>query len=116
MKIEANFEYRFNISNDFFGFKLNGATFLDAGNVWNISDFEEIYPQGQFELNNFYKELAIGTGFGLRLDLSFLILRLDAGLKLHDPQFKGDRWVIKNLWNKDFKNQYPSFRFVNYLC
>lgn len=114
MKIEANLEYRFNITNNFFGFKLNGATFLEAGNVWNISDFESIYPNGQFEFKNFYKEFAVGTGAGIRLDLSFLVLRLDAGLKLHDPQFKDDRWVIKHLWDKDFKNLYPSFRFMNY--
>ncbi|UKJ06461.1 BamA/TamA family outer membrane protein [Solitalea lacus] len=115
MKLEANLEYRFNITTNFFGFKLNGATFIDAGNVWNVKkDLDFLYPQGQFKFNSFYKELAIGTGLGVRLDLTFMIIRFDAGLKLHDPQFQNDRWVIKNWFNKDFKNQYPSFRFINY--
>ncbi|POY36132.1 hypothetical protein C3K47_13130 [Solitalea longa] len=115
MKIEANVEYRFNITNNLFGFKLNGATFLEAGNVWNITSyFDELYPQGRFRFNSFYKELAVGTGLGLRLDMSFLIFRVDAGLKLHDPQFKNDRWVIDKIFDKRFKDQYPSFRFMNY--
>ncbi|MCO4291504.1 BamA/TamA family outer membrane protein [Solitalea sp. MAHUQ-68] len=115
MKIEANVEYRFNITRNFIGFKLDGATFLDAGNVWNITSyFDDLYPQGRFRFNRFYKELAVGTGLGLRLDLSFLVFRFDAGLKLHDPQFKENRWVIGKFFDKDFKNEYPSFRFMNY--
>lgn len=114
MKIEANLEYRFPIFPNFLGFKLDGATFLEAGNVWNIKDLAFLYPQGQFKFDSFYKELAIGTGAGIRMDLSFLVLRLDAGLKLHDPQFATDRWVIKHLGSKNFKNQYPNFRFINY--
>ena len=77
--LEASIEYRHNI----FGF-LNGAVFLDAGNVWRLR--ESGLPGSQFKVDQFYRQIALGTGYGFRLDFSFLIIRLDLGLKLYNPQ------------------------------
>ena len=78
--LEASFEYRHNI----FGF-LNGALFLDAGNVWLLRQ-TEAFPEGEFKVGDFYRQLALGTGYGFRLDFSFLIVRFDLGMKLYNPQ------------------------------
>lgn len=79
IKLQFNLEYRFNI----FG-SLYGATFLDAGNVWSLRD-DGYRSGGQFKLKNAFKEMAVGTGIGIRYDLDFLILRLDWGVGLHVP-------------------------------
>lgn len=83
IKILMNLEYRFNI----FG-SVYGATFLDAGNVWTLRD-DGYRHGGQFKLKNAVKEMALGTGFGLRYDLDFLVLRLDWGVGLHVPYETG---------------------------
>jgi outer membrane protein assembly factor BamA len=100
-QLEANAEYRFKM------FKmLNGAFFVDAGNVW-LRQKNPSKPGGEFELNRFYKEIAIGSGVGLRADFNFFVLRLDVGLKVHDPQFEEQkRWVIGNLFNPEWKRLY----------
>ena len=107
VKIESNVEYRFRMLNNFFGAKLNGATFLDAGNIWRLrkNDFN---IDGEFRGNQFLSQIALGTGFGLRVDMNYFTVRLDAGLKVKDPQFSGtDQWVIKHLFNsKEFRNNY----------
>ncbi len=89
MSIVANIEYRYKI------FKmLNAAIFMDAGNIWLINKDPE-RPGGEFELNRFYKEFAVGTGAGLRLDFDFFIIRLDAGVPLRDPSYsENDRWTF----------------------
>ena len=76
---EASVEMRHKI----FGF-LHGAIFMDMGNVWTMYE-ESARPGSQFQFDNFLKEIAIGAGYGLRLDFSFLLLRLDAAWKIHDP-------------------------------
>ncbi|GAB4410134.1 MAG: BamA/TamA family outer membrane protein [Microscillaceae bacterium] len=87
--LEANAEYRFPL----FGF-VKGAVFIDAGNVWKLKD-DPNEPEGKFRITEFYKQIAIGTGFGIRLNLSFLLLRFDFGLKVYDPARRPDRrWVI----------------------
>ena len=60
---------------------------MDAGNVWNIKDNHESDEtrEGLFSFNNFYRHIAIDWGTGIRLDLSFVLLRLDLGIKLYDP-------------------------------
>ena len=86
MKLEANLEYRFNI----FG-GLYGALFLDAGNVWNLKNYfeEEGDQAGVFRLKDFWREMALGTGFGVRYDLDFFVLRFDLGIGLHLPYDTG---------------------------
>jgi len=102
--LEASLEFRRKI----FGF-VEGAIFVDAGNVWTFRPRKNIVngvdvPNGnsQFKFNQFYNEIAVGTGFGLRFDFSFLILRFDIGMKMYDPaREKGERFVLRDarFWN-----------------
>ena len=78
-KLEANIEYRFNLLGN-----LNGALFLDAGNIWLLKK-DEARPGGQFNLSRLRKDIALGTGAGLRYDFSYLVVRLDAGIGIHAP-------------------------------
>ncbi|MFY8035622.1 MAG: BamA/TamA family outer membrane protein, partial [Cyclobacteriaceae bacterium] len=88
--IEGSVEWRQKI----FGF-VNYALFIDAGNVWAVRS--ETSAPTQFSFDRFYKEFGIGTGFGLRFDFSFLILRLDVGVKAWDPaKPEGSRFVLGN--------------------
>lgn len=95
--IEASIELRKNL----FGF-VDGALFLDMGNVWTFNKWvkrenEAVIPNGnsQFKWDQFYREIGIGTGFGVRFDFTFLILRFDVGIKVYDPaRDEGDRWVL----------------------
>ncbi len=100
-QLEANIEHRFKI------FKmLNGAVFVDAGNVW-LRTPDATRPGGDFQLNRFYKEIAIGTGVGLRADFSFFIIRMDLGIKARDPQFaENNRWVLQHLFSNEWKQDY----------
>ena len=103
IKFVANLEYRTNL----FG-SLNGAVFLDAGNVWNRKDFDfsttediseeaqeqidiltRLYENSSFKLNRLFDQMALGTGIGLRYDLGFLVIRLDWGIALHCPYDTG---------------------------
>ena len=91
MKLELNLEYRFPI----FRF-LKGATFIDSGNIWLINNDE--IPEGNFRFKEFYKQIALGTGFGLRLDFEFFILRLDAAFQLRGPTVsEGFQWKINEI-------------------
>jgi outer membrane protein assembly factor BamA len=83
IKILANLEYRPRI----FG-NLYGAVFLDAGNVWTMHDSSD-RPGGKFLLKNVAKEMAVGTGVGLRYDLDFFVIRVDWGIGLHLPYKSG---------------------------
>ena len=60
------------------------AAFVDAGNIWTIFDYET-QPYGQFRWNEFYKQIALAYGVGVRLDFSIFVFRVDFGVKLHDP-------------------------------
>lgn len=96
VKIIANAEYRYTLSNDFFGSKLKGALFLDAGNVWRLHD-NASNPNGTFNLGTLAQSTAMDIGTGLRFDLGFFVFRLDAALKFKDPQFSGSQqWVLIN--------------------
>jgi len=91
VKLEANLEYRFFISK-----MVNGAFFLETGNIWLVNE-DENRPGSHFNFNTFYNELAIGTGFGLRFDFSFFVLRTDMGFPLRTPYVKDDtNWLIGN--------------------
>jgi len=83
IKFLANVEYRPRI----FG-KLYGALFLDAGNVWALRE-DENRPGAKFRFGNMFREMALGTGIGLRYDLSFFIIRIDWGIGLHVPYETG---------------------------
>ena len=102
IKIIANAEYRYKIADDFFGSKLKGALFVDAGNVWRLHK-TDVSPGGQLTLDNLFSSSAIGIGSGLRFDLGFFVFRLDAALKFKDPQFSGsDQWVLINHFDELF--------------
>lgn len=89
LKLEANVEYRFDL---FWMFE--GAFFIDAGNIWAVNKSES--PEvALFKLNNFYNQIAVGTGIGARLDFDFFIFRFDLGIKVLDPtKSEGNRFVL----------------------
>ncbi len=89
IKLEVNAEYRFKLF-----WILEGAVFLDAGNIWTYRE-DPSRPGSQFKLNKFYKDIAVGTGAGLRFDFKFVIGRIDFGMKLRDPSSTGhSKWII----------------------
>jgi outer membrane protein assembly factor BamA len=94
IKMEANIEYRFKLL-----WILEGALFVDAGNVWAINQNDN-REGAVFKFDKFYDEFAIGTGFGLRLVTNYFIVRTDLGLKLRDPALlsvePGRAWIPGN--------------------
>lgn len=101
---EILFEGSMELRTKLFGF-VGGAIFVDAGNVWLFSqqtsvnqesgEIEPVPGNSKFRLDSFYKELGVGTGFGLRFDFTFLVLRFDVGIKVYDPgRDGGDRFVL----------------------
>jgi outer membrane protein insertion porin family len=102
IKFVANAEYRYKLADNFFGSKLKGAFFIDAGNVWRLHKEIE-NPAGEFRFNNFFQSTAIGIGTGLRFDLAFFVFRFDAALKFKDPEFTGsNQWVLIDHFNELF--------------
>ncbi len=91
IKIEGNFEYRFKVYK-----MLNAAAFVDVGNIWLIKpDSVTLRQGGQFSFDRFYKEFAVGTGLGIRVDFSFFIIRLDVGVPVYDPGYtQPERFVL----------------------
>ncbi len=86
VRLDANLEYRFHVIKF-----LELAAFFDAGNIWTIKDYPE-QPNGAFRWNEFYKQIAMAYGLGIRLDFSVLIFRVDFGVKLYDPaRLTGER-------------------------
>jgi outer membrane protein assembly factor BamA len=87
MKIAMSAEFRFKIFGD-----VKGAIFADAGNIWNVLD-NVTDDKAKFNNLNDLEEIALGSGFGLRYDLSFFVIRLDLGFKTYNPAHpEGDRW------------------------
>ena len=89
IKLTTNIEYRMPFTKMF-----EGAAFVDAGNIWSLKDngFAD-----EFKFNKFLSQMGVGTGIGLRINVAYITLRLDAAYKVYDPnQPEGDRWVIKN--------------------
>ncbi len=100
IRLEANIEFRFPIWEN-----IHGATFFDVGNVWYLNSNSYDDPAGIFHFDSFYKQLGFNTGLGLRLDISFAILRLDWGIQLHNPNRPlGDRWINKFAWRNTSLN------------
>ncbi|MEN2281204.1 BamA/TamA family outer membrane protein [Algoriphagus sp. SE2] len=92
MLLETMLEYRRNLVGYF-----DMALFIDAGNSWNIG-VEPSRPSSDFRFDRFYKEIAVGTGIGLRMDFDFLIIRLDMATKAIDPaRPEGERWILNKL-------------------
>lgn len=98
LKLDLSVEYR-----TFLFWKLHGAAFIDAGNVWTLRSYLE-QPGGQFAFRSFYKQIAVAYGLGLRLNFDYFILRLDGGMKAVNPSFEGtDKYpIIHPKFNRDF--------------
>ncbi|MBC7903670.1 MAG: BamA/TamA family outer membrane protein [Gemmatimonadaceae bacterium] len=101
MKLEANTEFRAKLFS-----VVNGAIFFDAGNIWLYNE-DTLKPGARFS-KSFLKEIAVGTGVGLRVDVSFLVLRLDLAFPLRKPYLpEGERWVMSKIalgnsqWRKE---------------
>jgi outer membrane protein assembly factor BamA len=100
IKLEANVEYRFDIIKS-----LKGAVFADAGNIW-LARPDPFRPGGEFNKSTFLRQLAVGTGVGLRLDFSFFVLRFDLAFPLRKPYLE-DPWVLDKIdfgssaWRKE---------------
>ena len=108
MKLEANVEYRFPMF-----WKLDGALFTDVGNIWTLQESgKDSNGSSKFNIHDFPASLAANWGLGLRLDLSFLILRIDLGIKLYDPSLETDRWFAPDSWLR--KNSYAVHFGVGY--
>lgn len=99
IKLDASIEYRSKLF-----WKLQGALFVDAGNIWTIRNYEN-QPGGVFKFNEFYKQIAVAYGLGVRLDLDFFVLRFDGGMKAINPVYKSgkDRYPITHPnFSRDF--------------
>jgi hypothetical protein len=88
--LEGSLEYRFPV----YSF-IKGALFTDFGNVWALQNDAD-RPGADFRLNSFYKQFAVGSGFGIRMDFTFLILRFDIATKVYDPTETEEPWRLKN--------------------
>ncbi len=98
MKMEANIELRYPLF-----WKLQGALFVDAGNVWLIQSENpsETVSKGRITADTFLESIAADWGLGIRLDLSVILIRLDMGLQFHDPAMdEGERWLGPDKWLK----------------
>ena len=90
VKLTTNIEYRFPINKMF-----EGAIFTDAGNIWSVKDNG---IGDQFKFDKFISQMGVGSGFGLRINVAYIIVRFDFAYKLHDPNLpKGQRWVIDQI-------------------
>ena len=83
LKFLTSFEYRFDLLGT-----LKGALFVDAGNIWDITNSQFVEENAKFNSIKSLNNMAVGTGFGARYDFKFLIARLDLGLKVHEPYLK----------------------------
>jgi outer membrane protein insertion porin family len=91
IKLEMNTELRYK-----FNKILEGAFFIDAGNIW-LYNKDTLRPGAEFS-SQFIKQLAVGTGVGLRINLTILLLRLDLGVPMRDPSLPaGERWLFNQI-------------------
>ena len=99
MRIDLNLEYRTHLF-----WKFNGAFFIDSGNIWTLREYE-VQPGGQFKLDEFYKQMAVAYGLGVRLNFDYFILRFDMGMKAVNPAYedsKGHYPFIHPDFGRDF--------------
>jgi len=87
IKLESNLEFRFGMSKI-----VKGALFIDAGNIWLVNE-DPSRPGAKFDVQDFYKQLAVGSGFGLRFDFGFFVMRTDVGFPIRTPYIKdNENW------------------------
>ena len=99
VKLDLNAEYRSSLF-----WKLQGALFIDAGNIWTLRNYAE-QPGGQFKFTEFYKQIAASYGMGLRLNFDYFILRFDVGMKAINPAYESEKehWsIIHQKLSRDF--------------
>lgn len=108
IKLEANLEYRFILF-----WLMEGALFMDAGNIWAINSLDN-REGAVFKINEFYKQIAVGSGAGLRFNFTYFLFRLDLGVKMRDPSLPaGKRFIPGNYrlssdqFNLSFAIGYP---------
>lgn len=105
LKLTSNVEYRFKLFNN-----LHSALFIDAGNIWDITDFKQSKSDAKFKGFNSFKEIAVGSGFGVRYDFTFLVLRFDIGLKTYEPYLE-----TNNKWFKNYNFGHAVYNIgINY--
>ncbi|AOW22120.1 hypothetical protein LPB138_13560 [Urechidicola croceus] len=92
LKLLTSLEYRFKIINS-----VKGALFIDAGNIWDITNTDLTESEGKFHGFKSIKDIAVGSGFGVRYDFNFLVLRLDLGFKTYEPYLSNE-----NKWFNNF--------------
>lgn len=98
IKLDMNLEYRSHLF-----WKIDGAAFIDAGNIWTIRDYPE-QPGGQFHFRTFWRQLAASYGLGIRLNFNYFILRLDGGMKAVNPAYTGKKHfpIVHPRFKRDF--------------
>lgn len=97
IKLGASIEYRTRLF-----WKFRGAAFIDAGNIWTLRHYAD-QPGGQFKFNEFYKQMAVAYGLGLRLDFDFFVLRFDGGMKAVNPALGAERYpLVHPDFGRDF--------------
>lgn len=89
-KLVGNIEYRFKLAN-----KINSALFIDAGNIWDITNSNLVTEEGKLTSLSSLKNTAVGSGFGLRYDFGFLVFRFDVGFKTYEPYLlSNNKWFV----------------------
>ena len=107
IKLDLSVEYRTHLF-----WKLHGAAFIDAGNIWTIRDYPE-QPGGQFRFNSFYKQIAVAYGLGIRFDFDFVVLRFDGGMKAVNPVYS-NRKEHYPIIHPDFRRDFAFHFAVGY--
>jgi len=100
IKLDMSVEWRTHLF-----WKIDGAAFIDAGNIWTFRDYEE-QPGGQFRLDKFWRQIAVAYGLGFRLNFGYFILRLDGGMKAINPAVESGRLhypIIHPKFSRDFQ-------------
>ncbi len=128
MQLEANVEYRHNITqiipNSLF---LKGAVFLDVGNIWNVRNTQPtgITDSAQFKFKNLWRDIGINAGYGFRLDFSYFIVRFDFGFRFKRPELSyiNNGWKIpalgfddalKKIFSRGTNQEYRKWRYENF--
>ena len=85
MKLDLNLEYRASLF-----WKFGGALFIDAGNIWTLRDYED-QPGGQFKISEFWQQIAVSYGLGIRLNFDYFVVRFDMGMKAVNPAYEDEK-------------------------